>query len=110
MERKYKPKKLFFETYNYDDWPENEELTDKEESVDLSDMPPLEGDEEVKGGKGLKILTTNKFLTRLLILLVQIKAGNKSNELKNEFRQILYLLYQHNTITKKVYNSLIKLL
>ena len=28
---------------------------DKKESVDLSDMPPLEGDEEVKECKGLKI-------------------------------------------------------
>ena len=27
---------------------------DKDKSVDLSDMPTLEGDEEVKEGKGLK--------------------------------------------------------
>ena len=39
-------------------------------------MPPLEGDEEVKKGKGLKLLTPNKLLTRLPILLAQIKAGN----------------------------------
>ena len=32
-------------------------------------------------------------------LLTQIKAGNNSNKL-NEDRQILYLLYQHNKITK----------
>ena len=64
-------------------------------------MPPLEGDEEeVKEGKGLKILTPYKLLTRLLILLVQIKAGNNSNKLKTEIRQILYLLYQQNKITK----------
>ena len=38
-------------------------------------MPPLEGDgEEVKEGKGLKLLISNKFLTRLPILLAQIKA------------------------------------
>ena len=52
MERKYKPKNLFFKAYNYDLWLENEESTDKEdlidkkESVDLSDLLPLEGDEE----------------------------------------------------------------
>ena len=69
-------------------------------------MPPLEGDEKVKEGKGLKILTTNK-LNRILILLAQIKAGNNSYKLKNEIRQILYLLYQHNKTTKKVYNNLI---
>ena len=69
-------------------------------------MPPLEGDEKVKEGKGLKILTTNK-LNRILILLAQIKVGNNSYKLKNEIRQILYLLYQHNKTTKKVCNNLI---
>ena len=38
-------------------------------------MPLLEGTEEVKEGKGLKILTPDKLLTRLLILLAQIEAG-----------------------------------
>ena len=72
-------------------------------------MPPPKGDEEeVKEEKGLEILTPNKLLTRLPILLAQIKAGNNSNKLKNELRQILYLLYQHHKITKKVYNNLIK--
>ena len=62
-------------------------------SVDLSDMPPLEDDEEeVKEGIGLKISTPNKLLNRLPILLAQIKAGNNSCKLKNEIRQILYLL------------------
>ena len=57
-------------------------------------MPPLEGDEEeVKERKGLKVLTPNNLLTRLLILLAQLKAGINSNKLKNEIRQILYLLY-----------------
>ena len=40
-------------------------------------MPPVEDDERVKG-KGLKILTINKLLTRLTILLAQIKARNNS--------------------------------
>ena len=71
-------------------------------------MPPLEGDEEEKEGKVLKILTTKKLLTRLSMLLAQIKAGIISYKLKDEIRQILYLLYQHNTITKKVYNNLMK--
>ena len=60
-------------------WFENEESSDttrksdKEQSVDLLDMPPPE---EVKEGKGLKILTPNKLLTRLSILLAQKKVGN----------------------------------
>ena len=44
-------------------------------------MPPLKGDEEeVKEGKGLKILTPDKLLTKLPTLLAQIKAGNNSNK------------------------------
>ena len=109
IEFKYNPNYLFLKTYNYDPWFKNEESTDKEESISLSDMPPLEVDEEeVKEGKGLKILTPNKLLTRLPILLAQIKAGNNSCTLKNEIKEILYLLYQHNKVTKKVYNNLIK--
>ena len=71
-------------------------------------MPPLEGDERVKEGKGLKIITPNKLLTRLPILLALIKAGNNSYKFKNEVRQMLYLLYSHNKITRKVYKNLIK--
>ena len=108
---KYNPINLFRETNKYDEWFENEESTDttrksnKEDSLDLSDIPPLEGD-EVKEGKRLKNLTPNKLLTRLPILLAQIKAGNNSHKLKNEIRQILYLLHQQ--FTKKVYNNVIK--
>ena len=82
--------------------------TDKKQSVDLSDMPPLECDDEVKEGKALEILTPSKLLARLPILLAQIKAGNDSCKLQNEIRKMLYLLYQHNKITKKNYNNLIK--
>ena len=56
-------------------------------------MPPLEGDKKVREGEGFKILTPNKLLTKLLILLAQIKAGNNSYKLKNEIKQVLYLLH-----------------
>ena len=70
---------------------DKEESADKEESLDLSDIPPLEGDEEeIREGKGIKNLTSNKILTKLPTLLVEIKAGNNSHKLKNETRQILY--------------------
>ena len=50
---------------------------DEKELDYLQSMPSLEGgEEEVKEGKGLKILTPNKLLTRLPVLSVQIKAGN----------------------------------
>ena len=43
------------------------------------------------------------------MLLAQTKSGNNSNKLKNDIREILYLLYlQHIKIAKKVYKNLIK--
>ena len=56
----------------------------------------------------MKNINSKKLITGLPILLAQIKAGHNSYKLKNEIRQILYLLYQHDKITKKVYNNLIK--
>ena len=54
----------------------------------LSDMPQLKVDEEeVREGKGLKILTPNKLLTRIPVLLGQIKTGNNSYKLKNKIKQ-----------------------
>ena len=45
--------------------------------MDSSNVQPLQGDEEeVKEGKGLKILTPKKLLTRFPILLEQAKAGS----------------------------------
>ena len=59
-------------------------------------------------GRELKILTPKQMLQRLPIALAQVKAGNNSENLLNEIRQIIYLLYQSKEITKKVYNNLIK--
>ena len=61
-----------------------------------------------KKGKGLKILTPKQMLQRLPIALAQVKAGNNSESLLNEIRQIVYPLYQSKQITKKVYNNIIK--
>ena len=55
----------------------------------------------------LKILTPNQMLKRLPIALAQVKAGNNSESLLNEIRQIVYSLYRSNEITKKVYNNII---
>ena len=58
-------------------------------------------------GTGIKILTSNQMLTRLPIALAQIKAGNNSESLLNEIRQIVYSLYRSKEITKKVYKNII---
>ena len=49
-------------------------------------------------------------LERLATALTQIKAGNNSENLLNEMRQIVYSLYQSKEITKKVYKGIIKLI
>ena len=47
-------------------------------------------------------------LQRLPVALAEIKAGNNSESLLNEIKQIAYSLYQSKEITKKVYNNIIK--
>ena len=57
--------------------------------------------EESQEGEGLKTLTPNQMLKRLPIALAQIKAGNNSESLLNEIRQIAYSLYRSKKILKK---------
>ena len=56
--------------------------------------------------KGLKILTFKQMLQRLPIALAQVKAGNTSENLLNEIRQIVSSLFRENKITKKEYNNI----
>ena len=46
-------------------------------------------------------------LQGLPIALAQVKAGNTSENLLNEIRQIIYSLYLEKEITKKVYNNIL---
>ena len=55
---------------------------------------------------GLKILTPDQMLSRLPISLAQLKAGNNSEKLKNEIRQLLYSLFKSKKLTKQLYKSL----
>ena len=57
---------------------------------------------------GLKILSSKQMLERLPIALAQAKAGNNSESLLNEIRQIIYSLYQSKKIKKRVYNNIIE--
>ena len=92
MGLKYDPTNLILDAYNYDKWytEESEYSTAKNDEEKLDDLPPLEDYKEVKERRELKILTTNKLLTRLSVLLAQIKTGYNSNKLKNKIRQIVY--------------------
>ena len=44
-------------------------------------------------------------LTRLPISLAKLEAGNNSEKLKNEIRQLLYLLYRSKKLSRAIYNS-----
>ena len=61
-------------------------------------------------GEGVNILTPNQFLSRLPITLAQLNAGNNSEKLKNEIKQILYSLYRSKKLTKQIYKSLIDII
>ena len=78
-------------------------------------MPELESDESEgerrnMEGKWRKILTSDQVLSRLPITLAQLKAGNNSEKLKNEIRQLLYSLYRSKKLTKQLYKSLIDII
>ena len=101
--------------FSYIDGFQVEKETDKEtnEQPDTTNMPELESEESAEErrnqtGKGLKILTAGQMLSRLSIILAQLKAGTNSEKLKNEIRQLLYSLYRSKNVTKQVYNNLIK--
>ena len=68
----------------------DENYDDSDEFIDIPDISPLQGDDEVKEGKGLTILTPNKLLTKPPTLLAQIKSGNNSYKLKMKSDKILY--------------------
>ena len=56
------------------------------------------------------MLTPKQMLQRLPIPLAQVKAGNNSESLLNEIRQIVYSLHQSKGLTRKVYNSITNLI
>ena len=82
---------------------ENEEIP--------TDMPELESEKSAAQRKherqGLRILTPEQMLSRLPISLAQLKAGNNSEKLKNEIRQLLYSLYRSENLRKTIYEHLI---
>ena len=52
-----------------------------------------EAKHKITKGLGLKIWTPKQMLRRLPLALAQVKAGNNSQSLLNEIRQIIYSLY-----------------
>ena len=82
---------------------ENEKIIDIVERI-------LELNSKKQWGYGLKILTPNQMLSRLPITLARLKAGNNSEKLKNEIRQLLYSLHRSKNLQNKLYKSLIDII
>ena len=59
-----------------------------------------------KHGEGHKILTPKLMLQRLPIAMAQVKASNKSENLLNKIRLVIYSLYREKEITGKLYNNI----
>ena len=80
------------------------------ETIKVYDYSLMVSEAKNKARKGtrLKILTPKQLLQRLPIALAQVQAGNNSENLLNEIKQIVNSLYQSKEITKKVYNNIIK--
>ena len=83
---------------NYFAFDKNVSHSDSDSKQDFSDSEFSE-----TKGSGLKILTPNQMLNRLPITLAKLKAGNNSEKLKNEIRQLLYSLYRSKKLTKQLY-------
>ena len=93
----------------------DKEKQETDEQPDTTDMSELKCEESVaerrnQPGKGLKILTPDQMLRRLPITLAQLIAGNNSEKLKNEIRQLLYSLYRSKKLTKQLYKSLVDII
>ena len=82
----------------------------RNEAIKFYDYTSMMSEAKVKAtkGTGLKTLTPKQMLQRLPIALAKVKAGNNSESLLNEIKQIIYFLYQSKQITTNVYNHLIE--
>ena len=88
---------------------EEKEIENPNEIVDIVEKI-LQFNKQNQLGGGLKILTPDQMLSRLPITLAQLKAGNNSQKLINEIRQLLYSLYRSKKLTKTIYNNLINII
>ena len=56
--------------------------------------------------KRIKIFLPKQMLQTLTIAFAPVKAGNTSENLLSEIKQIIYSLYREKEILKKVYNNI----
>ena len=93
-----------------EDMSEEERKNEKPDEIVKIVKEILEFNKQNQKGQGLNILTPNQMFSRLPISLAQLKAGNNSEKLKNEIRQLLYSLYRSKKIAKQIYKSLVDII
>ena len=69
-------------------------------------MRRQKSDKENQEGQGSKILTAQQMLSRIPISLAQLEAGDNSERLKNEIKQLLYSLYHSKILCIIIQNNL----
>ena len=89
---------------------ENETQNEKVHNIKNAVENILDTNDKNQEGKGLKILTPDQMLSKLPISLAQLKAGNNSEKLKNEIRQLLYSLHRSNKLSKTIYEHLVSII
>ena len=89
---------------------EDEIKTEKPDKILKIVKEILEFNEQNQSEKGLKILTPDQMLSRLPISLAHLKAGNNSEKIKNEIRQLLHSMYRSEKLTKQLYKSLVNII
>ena len=86
------------------DGPSKSDTNSESEKLDIAEAGRSEDEQQ---GQGLKIMTPKQMITRLPILLAQLKAGNNSQKLKNEIREIAYSLYRSKNLYRSTKLSII---
>ena len=94
---------------NYTPKDDADKIKENEKIIDVAEKI-LEFNNKIQLGQGLTILTPNQMLNRLPISLAQLNAGNNSEKLKNEIRQLLCSLYRSKKLTKHIYKSLVDII
>ena len=79
-----------------EEMPEEERKIEKPDKIIKIVEEILKFNKQKQEGQDIKILMPGQMLCRLPISLAQLEAGNNSEELKNEIKQLLNSLYLQN--------------
>ena len=87
---------------DYHNTPDKSVMMEKSKKIKFAVEEILDHNQQYQEGRGLKILTLQQMLSRLPISLAQLNAGNNSEKLKNEIKQLLYSVYRSKKLNKTI--------